>query len=85
MAAPGYGQLVSTGLSQILLDENLLKYVGTAQTMYKQNLKCKLALFATMQDKQSEGYCKTIRKNLHRHFCCTGYQRANNTCDPSAP
>ena len=36
--------------------------------MYKLNLKTKLTLFATLQDKQSRQHCKTIGKNLHRHF-----------------
>ncbi len=51
--------------------------------MYKQNLKCKLALSATLQDIQSSRYCKTIRKNLHCHFHCVGYQRQNNACNSS--
>ncbi len=41
--------------------------------MYKQNLKTKRTLFATLQDKQSSRYCKTIGKNLHRHLHCAGH------------
>ncbi len=64
----------SSGISRILSDEQLnthwkLSEVCQHTVNYVQtNLKTKLTLFATLQDKQSCRHCKTIDKNLHRHF-----------------
>ena len=58
---------------------NFLKYVNSMQTMYKQSLKTENTLFANLQDKQSRRYCKTICKNLHRHFLMCRSQTLRST------